>query len=91
MPVRIFRLGPTPLMIVFLEWQFKESVRKFAQENIAPYAAQIDHQNMFPKDVNLWKKMGEFDLHGITVPGELSRLCFGNNFERFVADMFQCA
>eukprot|EP00243_Klebsormidium_subtile_P004445 TRINITY_DN18428_c0_g1_i1.p1 TRINITY_DN18428_c0_g1~~TRINITY_DN18428_c0_g1_i1.p1 ORF type:complete len:441 (-),score=73.28 TRINITY_DN18428_c0_g1_i1:319-1641(-) len=57
--------------------QFKESVRKFAQENIAPLAAQIDHNNSFPKDVNLWRKMGEFDLHGITVPEEYGGMGLG--------------
>lgn len=70
------------MVIIFLESQFKESVRKFAQENIAPYAAQIDHQNTFPKDVNLWKKMGEFDLHGITVPGELPQTLLQKQFKK---------
>lgn len=50
--------------------QFKEGVARFAQENIAPHAADIDRTNYFPKDVNLWKLMGDFGLHGITVPGK---------------------
>jgi hypothetical protein len=29
--------------------QFKESVRQFAQENIAPHAAKVDASNSFPK------------------------------------------
>ncbi|OAE32250.1 hypothetical protein AXG93_1865s1070 [Marchantia polymorpha subsp. ruderalis] len=49
--------------------QFKDSVRQFAQENIAPHAAKTDLTNSFPKDVNVWKLMGDFNLHGITVPG----------------------
>ncbi|CAI7820366.1 unnamed protein product [Closterium sp. NIES-54] len=48
--------------------QFKESVHKFAHEVIAPHAADIDRNNSFPKNVNLWRLMGDFHLHGITVP-----------------------
>jgi alkylation response protein AidB-like acyl-CoA dehydrogenase len=57
--------------------QFKESVRQFAQENIAPHAAAIDANNTFPQDVNLWKLMGDFNLHGITVPEEFGGLGLG--------------
>ncbi|KAL2610127.1 hypothetical protein R1flu_028700 [Riccia fluitans] len=57
--------------------QFKESVRQFAQENIAPHAAKTDHTNSFPKDVNLWKLMGDFNLHGITVPEKYGGLGLG--------------
>uniref|UniRef100_A0A9I9DY73 Isovaleryl-CoA dehydrogenase n=1 Tax=Cucumis melo TaxID=3656 RepID=A0A9I9DY73_CUCME len=57
--------------------QFKESVKQFAQENIAPHAAKIDQTNSFPKDVNLWKLMGDFDLHGITAPEEYGGLGLG--------------
>ena len=38
------------------EWwvrQFKESVRQFAQENIAPHAAAIDANNTFPQVADL--------------------------------------
>lgn len=52
--------------------QFKESVSQFAQEHIAPHASKIDHTNYFPQEVNLWKLMGDFNLHGITAPGRLS-------------------
>ncbi|KAG6516259.1 hypothetical protein ZIOFF_026714 [Zingiber officinale] len=57
--------------------QFKESVSQFAQENIAPHAAKIDATNHFPKDVNLWKLMGGFNLHGVTVPEEYGGLGLG--------------
>lgn len=51
--------------------QFKESVAQFAQENIAPHASKIDHTNYLPQEVNLWKLMGDFNLHGITAPGRV--------------------
>ena len=43
----------------------RESVRRFAADEIAPRAAEIDASNNFPPD--LWKKMGALGLHGITV------------------------
>ncbi|XP_022995346.1 isovaleryl-CoA dehydrogenase, mitochondrial [Cucurbita maxima] len=57
--------------------QFKESVKQFAQDNIAPHAAKIDQMNSFPQDVNLWKLMGDFNLHGITAPEEYGGLGLG--------------
>ncbi|MEY3268508.1 MAG: hypothetical protein RL480_1268 [Pseudomonadota bacterium] len=43
----------------------RDSVRAFAAAEIAPRAAEIDTSNQFPMD--LWKKLGDLGLHGITV------------------------
>ena len=54
-----FALGENADMI-------RDSAEKFAQNEIAPRAAAIDRDNLFPRD--LWPKMGALGLHGITVP-----------------------
>ena len=46
----------------------RETVHRFAQERIAPMAAEIDRSNEFP--AALWQEMGELGLHGITVEEE---------------------
>jgi len=43
----------------------RDMVARFAHEEIAPRAAEIDRSNEFPMD--LWGKMGDLGLHGITV------------------------
>lgn len=44
----------------------RETVKAFAEAEIAPRAAELDRTDQFPMD--LWQKMGELGLHGITVP-----------------------
>jgi len=56
-----FDLGDTIDML-------RETVASFAANEIAPRAAEIDRGNLFPAD--LWSKLGEVGLLGITVEEE---------------------
>jgi isovaleryl-CoA dehydrogenase len=44
----------------------RDAVRNFSQAEIAPRAEEIDRSDQFPMD--LWRKMGDLGVLGITVP-----------------------
>ena len=46
----------------------RDIVHRWAQERVAPMAAEIDKSNSFPAE--LWPEMGELGLLGVTVPEE---------------------
>lgn len=46
----------------------RDMVHKWAQERVAPIAAEVDRSNTFPPE--LWREMGDLGLLGITVPEE---------------------
>ncbi|MCW3174303.1 isovaleryl-CoA dehydrogenase [Shewanella subflava] len=46
----------------------RDAVRSFASNEIAPIAAQVDHDNEFPN--HMWTQLGEMGLLGVTVPEE---------------------
>src|SRR5476649_296266 len=56
-----FALGETADMLC-------EAVREFAEREIGPLAAEIDSSNHFPAE--LWPKLGQLGLLGITVEEE---------------------
>ena len=60
-PTLNFALGETIDML-------RDQVRTFVAAELAPRAAQIDHDNLFPAD--MWRKFGDMGLLGITVPEE---------------------
>jgi len=61
LPGLSFALGETIDML-------RDSVQDFATKEIAPRAAAIDQENLFPAD--LWRKLGDLGLHGMTVSEE---------------------
>jgi len=61
--------------------EFRGMVRDFALKEVAPHAEEIDKNNNFPKSVNLWRKMGEFGLHGELIDFDFECSHFPRNDE----------
>ena len=64
-------------MTIVLDFEFglgddiemlRQTLRSFAQSELAPRADEIDRSNVFPRD--LWPRLGELGLLGITVEPE---------------------
>ncbi|MCK5363600.1 MAG: isovaleryl-CoA dehydrogenase [Gammaproteobacteria bacterium] len=53
----------------------RDSVMRFADDEIAPRAAEIDKSNDFPDD--LWRKMGDLGILGVTVEEEFGGAAMG--------------
>ena len=52
--------APTPNEVA----SFREDMRTFAQDFLAPHAAEIDRLNAYPPELQFWRKAGEWGLHG---------------------------
>ena len=63
-----FHLGETIDML-------RATVQQFAADDIAPRAADIDRENRFPAE--LWRRMGDIGLLGITVEEEYGGTAMG--------------
>jgi isovaleryl-CoA dehydrogenase len=46
----------------------RDTVKRLCDDELAPRAAQIDHDNAFPMD--MWKKFGDMGLLGVSIPEE---------------------
>jgi isovaleryl-CoA dehydrogenase len=68
LPSLDFALGESADML-------RDSVMRFADDEIAPRAADIDRQNAFPDD--LWRKMGDLGILGVTVEEEFGGAAMG--------------
>jgi isovaleryl-CoA dehydrogenase len=68
LPSLDFALGESADML-------RDSVRRFADDEIAPRAADIDKRNAFPDD--LWRKMGALGILGVTVEEEFGGAAMG--------------
>jgi len=68
LPSLDFALGDSADML-------RDSVARFADDEIAPRAADIDKRNEFPHD--LWRKMGDLGILGVTVEEEYGGAAMG--------------
>jgi isovaleryl-CoA dehydrogenase len=65
-PIELFQDSPMRLPSLGEELdQLRDSVRRFAEAEIAPLAEKTDRDNVFPNE--LWRKLGDLGLLAITV------------------------
>ena len=67
-PLLDFGLGETAILL-------RDTVQGFVSTEISPLAAEIDRKNAFPPE--LWSKMGDLGLLGVTVPEEYGGAAMG--------------
>lgn len=77
-----FNLSDTNLMV-------RDTVRNFAQKEIAPIAHQIDESNQFPR--HLWPKMGQLGLLGMTVDEQYGGTQLGYFAHAIAMEEISCA
>lgn len=53
----------------------RDQVRRFAEEEVLPRAAEVDQKNEFPNE--LWQRMGALGVLGITAPEEYGGAAMG--------------
>ncbi|KAJ8288549.1 hypothetical protein COCON_G00012080 [Conger conger] len=51
--------------------QLRQTIQRFCQEQLAPFADEIDKSNEFKGMREFWRKMGDLGVLGITAPLEL--------------------
>eukprot|EP00040_Diaphanoeca_grandis_P010126 m.51861 g.51861 ORF g.51861 m.51861 type:complete len:430 (-) comp21510_c0_seq1:127-1416(-) len=57
--------------------ELQQSIRKFADERLAPFANQIDQENGWDNLRGFWKECGDMGLLGITAPEEYGGMGMG--------------
>lgn len=55
---------------VHLYTQYRDSIRRFCDQELAPHADKIDRDNGFDQFREFWRKLGDMGLLGITAPGK---------------------
>lgn len=55
--------------------ELRESIEKFADEEVRPLAEEMDKTMVFPH--HMWKRLGEMSLLGMTAPEEYGGMELG--------------
>uniref|UniRef100_A0A8C5N605 Isovaleryl-CoA dehydrogenase, mitochondrial n=1 Tax=Gouania willdenowi TaxID=441366 RepID=A0A8C5N605_GOUWI len=66
----VLLLVATQVCVSITLGNLRQTVRKFLDDKLAPYADEIDKKNEFTEMRDFWKAMGEMGLLGITAPVE---------------------
>ena len=55
--------------------ELRESIEKFADDEVRPLAEEMDNKDVFPK--HMWGRLGEMGLLGMTAPEEYGGMELG--------------